>query len=130
MNESQFNYGEGKSSGHPIVIRDEDGAVIYGYKAMEWLLEKVKKLSEEELKQPAPFLDVSPIAKEVYLAFMYLKYKDRDVIKRLYPPDPRDLRPDNALLLALSEEITLTERDVYELLHMQAKYLTDRMELN
>jgi hypothetical protein len=128
MNQSPLNYGKGKSQGRPIIIRDEEGAVIYGYRAVEWLREEMKKLSEEELKKPAPVIDVRPVAKEVYLAFMYWKYKDRDVVKRLFPPDPRDLRPDNALLQALSNEITVTEVDVYELLRMQARFVADRMD--
>jgi hypothetical protein len=128
MNQSQLNYGKGKSQGRPIIIRDEEGAIIYGYKAVAWLREEMKKLSKEELKKPAPIIDVRPVAKEIYLAFMYLKYKDRDVVKRLYPPDPRDLRPSTALLQALSNEITLTEADVYELLRMQAKFVADRRD--
>ena len=128
MNKPQF--GKGKSGDRPIIIRDEDGAVLYGYRTIERLLEESKKLSEEELKGPVPAIDVRPIAKEVYLAFIYLKYKDRDVVKRFYGPDPRKLRPDNALLRALSEEITLTHLDVYELLRMQARFVTDRLGLN
>ena len=128
-----MNYGKGKSQDRlpprdrlPVLIRDENQAVIYGYKTAKWLQEQAKHLSEEELKGPAPVLDLYPVAKEVYLAFIYLKYKDREVVKRLYPPDPRHLRPDNALLEALSEEITLTERDAYELLQMQARFVAGK----
>src|SRR4029077_19771436 len=128
MNKPQ--YGKGKSGDRPILIRDEDGAVLYGYRTAEWLREEIKKMSGEERKNPAPVIDVRPIAKEVYLAFMYLRFKDREVIKRLYPPDPRDLRPDNALLRALSEEIALTKLDIYELLRMQAKFVAERLGLN
>ena len=124
-----MNYGKGKSQDRlppkdplPVLVRDEKKAVIYGYKTAKWLQEEAKKMSEEELKGPAPVIDVYPIAKEIYLAFIYIKFKDREVVKRLYPPDPRDLHPDNALLEALSDEITLTERDAYELLQMQTRF--------
>jgi len=122
-----MNYGTGKSARHPIIVRDENGAVLYGYKTAAWMREKIEKMSEAELKQPAPIIDVRPIAKEIYLAFMYLRFRDREVVKRWWPPDPRNLRPTNALLIALSEEITLTELDVYELLRMQSKYVSEKL---